>query len=120
MEIDHEIQQCYLEELKTSDETLGVLLPNEETVSQRLTNPIVTTYIDTEKISFERLVFLHFITVVPTLTFLIMSIGFNAKTKLIQHKNIECTYCLIVSGFYKKRSREVSDYSNYSYNFIYT
>lgn len=54
MEIDHEIQQCYLEELKTSDETLGVLLPNEETVSQRLTNPIVTTYIDTEKISFER------------------------------------------------------------------
>jgi len=69
MEIDHEIQQCYLEELKTSDETLGVLLPNEETVSQRLTNPIVTTYIDTEKISFERLVFLNFSTVVATLTF---------------------------------------------------
>lgn len=69
MEIDHEIQQCYLEELKTSDETLGVLLPNEETVSQRLTNPIVTTYIDTEKISFERLVSLNFITVVATITF---------------------------------------------------
>lgn len=89
MEIDHEIQQCYLEELKTSDETLGVLLPNEETVSQRLTNPIVTTYIDTEKISFERLVSLNFITVVATITFFLQS--------------FQCSYCLILSGFYNKK-----------------
>ncbi|XP_066257652.1 ankyrin repeat domain-containing protein 13D isoform X1 [Euwallacea similis] len=54
MEVDHDLEQAYFEELKTTDETLGILLPNEETVSQRLTNPIVTTYIDTEKISFER------------------------------------------------------------------
>ncbi|XP_030764076.1 ankyrin repeat domain-containing protein 13D isoform X1 [Sitophilus oryzae] len=54
MEIDHDLRQVYCEEMRTSDESLGILLPNEETVSQRLTNPIVTTYIDTDKISFER------------------------------------------------------------------
>lgn len=54
MEIDHDLRQVYCEEMRTSDDTLGILLPNEETVSQRLTNPIVTTFIDTEKISFER------------------------------------------------------------------
>lgn len=57
MEIDHDLRQVYCEEMRTSDESLGILLPNEETVSQRLTNPIVTTYIDTDKISFERYVF---------------------------------------------------------------
>lgn len=54
MEIDHDLRQVYCEEMRSSDDTLGVLMPNEETVSQRLTNPIVTTYVDTEKISFER------------------------------------------------------------------
>ncbi|XP_060522044.1 ankyrin repeat domain-containing protein 13D isoform X2 [Cylas formicarius] len=54
MEIDHDLRQVYCEEMRSSDETLGVLLPNEETVSQRLTTPIITTYVDTDKISFER------------------------------------------------------------------
>ncbi|XP_019761053.1 ankyrin repeat domain-containing protein 13D isoform X2 [Dendroctonus ponderosae] len=54
MEIDHDLRQVYCEEMRSSDDTLGVLMPNEETVSHRLTNPIVTTYVDTEKISFER------------------------------------------------------------------
>lgn len=54
MEIDHDIQQVYSEEMKTPDEALGVLIPTEESISQRLTTPIVTTYVDTDKISFER------------------------------------------------------------------
>jgi hypothetical protein len=54
MEIDHDIQQVYCEQMKTPDEALGILVPNEESVSQRLTTPIVTTYVDTDKISFER------------------------------------------------------------------
>ncbi|XP_050309299.1 ankyrin repeat domain-containing protein 13D isoform X2 [Anthonomus grandis grandis] len=54
MEIDHDLKQVYCEEMRTTDESLGVLLPSEDTVSQRLTNPIVTTFIDTDKISFER------------------------------------------------------------------
>jgi hypothetical protein len=56
MEIDHDIQQVYCEQMKTPDEALGILVPNEESVSQRLTTPIVTTYVDTDKISFERYV----------------------------------------------------------------
>ncbi|CAH2015963.1 unnamed protein product [Acanthoscelides obtectus] len=54
MEIDHDLQQVYCEQMRTTDDALGILIPNEESVSQRLTTPIVTTYIDTEKISFER------------------------------------------------------------------
>ncbi|CAH1135556.1 unnamed protein product [Ceutorhynchus assimilis] len=54
MEIDHDLRQVYCEEMRSADDTLGIWLPNEETVSQRLTNPIVTTFVDTEKISFER------------------------------------------------------------------
>ncbi|KAG5899028.1 hypothetical protein JTB14_000054 [Gonioctena quinquepunctata] len=54
MEIDHDTQQVYCEQMRTTEDTMGILIPNEESVSQRLTTPIVTTYIDTEKISFER------------------------------------------------------------------
>lgn len=54
MEIDHDLQQVYCEQMRTSDEAVGILIPNEDSVSQRLTTPIVTTYVDTEKISFER------------------------------------------------------------------
>ncbi|XP_044272441.1 ankyrin repeat domain-containing protein 13D isoform X2 [Tribolium madens] len=54
MEIDHDIQQVYCEEMKAPDEALGVLIPTEDSLSQRLTTPIVTTYVDTDKISFER------------------------------------------------------------------
>lgn len=54
LEIDHDMESYCWEEMRANAVTLGVILPNEETVSQRLTNPIVTTYVDTEKISFER------------------------------------------------------------------
>lgn len=54
MEIDHDLQQVYCEQMRTTEDSLNILMPNEETISQRLTTPIVTTYIDTEKISFER------------------------------------------------------------------
>ncbi|KAJ8923292.1 hypothetical protein NQ315_001850 [Exocentrus adspersus] len=54
MEIDHDLQQVYCEQMRTTDDALGILIPSEDSVSQRLTTPIVTTYVDTEKISFER------------------------------------------------------------------
>ncbi|XP_014276141.1 ankyrin repeat domain-containing protein 13D isoform X2 [Halyomorpha halys] len=55
MEIDHENKQVFFEEMKvitTAD--LQILQPNAESVSARLTTPIVTTYVDTDKICFER------------------------------------------------------------------
>ncbi|KAF5289793.1 hypothetical protein FQA39_LY03710 [Lamprigera yunnana] len=54
MEVDHDAQQVYSEQMKVPADSLGVLIPTEESLSQRLTNPIVTTFIDTDKISFER------------------------------------------------------------------
>ncbi|KAK9887875.1 hypothetical protein WA026_000180 [Henosepilachna vigintioctopunctata] len=54
LEIDHDLKQVYCEEMRVPEETVEVLLANQESVSQRLTTPIVTTYIDTDKISFER------------------------------------------------------------------
>ncbi|KAJ8983987.1 hypothetical protein NQ317_008692 [Molorchus minor] len=54
MEIDHDLHQVYCEQMRTTDDDISILVPNEESVSQRLTTPIVTTYVDTEKISFER------------------------------------------------------------------
>lgn len=55
MEVDHETQQVYVEQMKMiSPEDLQFLQPSEEAITTRLTTPIVTTYIDTEKISFER------------------------------------------------------------------
>ncbi|KAJ8959065.1 hypothetical protein NQ318_022321 [Aromia moschata] len=54
MEIDHDLHQVYSEQMKAVDDGLGILIPSEDSVSQRLTTPIVTTYVDTEKISFER------------------------------------------------------------------
>ncbi|KDR18063.1 ankyrin repeat domain-containing protein 13D isoform X1 [Zootermopsis nevadensis] len=55
MEVDHETQQVYVEQMcKISAEDLQFLQPSEEAISSRLTTPIVTTYIDTDKISFER------------------------------------------------------------------
>lgn len=55
MEIDHENKQVFFEEMRvitTAD--LQILQPNAESVSARLTTPIVTTYVDTDKICFER------------------------------------------------------------------
>lgn len=54
MEVDHDARQVYSEQMKVPTDTLGVLIPSEETLSQRLTTPIVTTFVDTDKISFER------------------------------------------------------------------
>lgn len=55
MEIDHENKKVFFEEMRvitTAD--LQILQPNAESVSARLTTPIVTTYVDTDKICFER------------------------------------------------------------------
>lgn len=55
MEVDHETKQVYVEQMRViSPSDLAVLHPSPEAVSARLTAPIVTTYIDTDKISFER------------------------------------------------------------------
>lgn len=54
MEIDHDLKQVFCEQMKVPSDDLSVLLPSDEAVSQRLTTPIVTTYVDTDKISFER------------------------------------------------------------------
>ncbi|XP_067009324.1 ankyrin repeat domain-containing protein 13D-like [Anabrus simplex] len=55
MEIDHEAQQVYIEDIiMSSPDDLQFLRPSEEAVSARLTSPIVTTYVDTDKICFER------------------------------------------------------------------
>ena len=55
MEVDHETQQVYVEQMHMiSAEDLQFLQPSEEAVSSRLTAPIVTTYVDIDKISFER------------------------------------------------------------------
>lgn len=54
MEVDHDARQVYSEQMKVPADSLGVLIPTEESLSQRLTTPIVTTFVDTDKISFER------------------------------------------------------------------
>ncbi|KAG7188154.1 hypothetical protein KM043_013373 [Ampulex compressa] len=55
MEVDHETRQVYMERLRlTEEDTVQLLEPPENGVVSRLSNPIVTTYIDTDKISFER------------------------------------------------------------------
>lgn len=66
MEVDHETRQVFVEQMKmVSPDEMRVLHPSHEMVGARLTAPIVTTYIDTDKISFERwvdisvLIFLH-------------------------------------------------------------
>lgn len=55
MEVDHETRKVYVEHMKLiEDDNVQLMEPSEEGVVARLTNPIVTTYIDTDKISFER------------------------------------------------------------------
>jgi len=55
MEVDHETKQVFVEQMRVvSPEELRVIHPSHETIGARLTAPIVTTYIDTDKISFER------------------------------------------------------------------
>ncbi|KAG8300526.1 Ankyrin repeat domain-containing protein 13D [Homalodisca vitripennis] len=55
MEVDHETRQVYVEQMRVvSPEELQVIHPSHDMIGARLTAPIVTTYIDTDKISFER------------------------------------------------------------------
>lgn len=55
MEVDHDTQQVYIDKMQVLPaENISYLFSNCDAVSHRLTTPIVTTYIDTEKISFER------------------------------------------------------------------
>lgn len=56
MEVDHDSREVYSETIRTlpvvADATL--MQPSQEAVAARLTSPVVTTYIDTNRISFER------------------------------------------------------------------
>ena len=55
IEVDHEKEEVYTDEMRTLSPTdLQFMHPSDEAVTARLTTPIVTTYIDTDKISFER------------------------------------------------------------------
>lgn len=55
MEIDHETEEVYMEQMKIlPSESFLSLQKSSKAVSSRLTSPIVTTYIDTDKINFER------------------------------------------------------------------
>uniref|UniRef100_A0A1B6FWR0 Ankyrin repeat domain-containing protein n=1 Tax=Cuerna arida TaxID=1464854 RepID=A0A1B6FWR0_9HEMI len=55
MEVDHETRQVFVEQMRVvSPEELQVIHPSHDMIGARLTAPIVTTYVDTDKISFER------------------------------------------------------------------
>lgn len=56
MEVDHDARQIYVETMQVQPQVpdISMLAPTDDQVAARLTSPIVTTYIDTEKISFER------------------------------------------------------------------
>lgn len=57
MEVDHESQQVFLEQMEMpTNIELGAMFPSDTSVQTRLTSPIVTTFVDTENISFERFV----------------------------------------------------------------
>ncbi|XP_046656162.1 ankyrin repeat domain-containing protein 13D-like isoform X3 [Daphnia pulicaria] len=57
LEMDHEAKEVFVEELRTLQEdtvTRHLMTPSNAAVMARVTSPIVHTYVDTEKISFER------------------------------------------------------------------
>lgn len=57
MEIDHEAGQVYMEQMRVLSpqrDDIRAFRPSTESVSARLTTPTVTTYVDTDKINFER------------------------------------------------------------------
>ncbi|XP_042903264.1 ankyrin repeat domain-containing protein 13D [Parasteatoda tepidariorum] len=57
MEIDHESGQVYVEQMRVVSPQLDdiqAFRPSAESVSARLTAPIVTTFVDTDRINFER------------------------------------------------------------------
>lgn len=62
MEIDHDAHQVFTETIHvvpSNDSDASSMQPSEDAVAARLTAPIVTTYIDTEKIMFERFITLN-------------------------------------------------------------
>lgn len=55
MEVDHESHEVFLEQMEMpANIELGGMFPSNSSVLTRLRSPIVTTYVDTENISFER------------------------------------------------------------------
>ena len=56
MEVDHDNQEVYSETIQLQQMPMlaSMLEPTEEEVAARLTSPIMTTFIDTDKIAFER------------------------------------------------------------------
>lgn len=56
MEVDHDNQEVYSETIQIQQMPMlsSMLEPTEEEVAARLTSPIMTTFIDTDKIAFER------------------------------------------------------------------
>lgn len=57
LEMDHEAKEVFKEELRTLQEdqvTRHLMVPSDDAVTSRVTSPIVHTYVDTDKISFER------------------------------------------------------------------
>ena len=56
MEIDHDQREVFSEtmQLQVNPPDIESMHPSSEAIAARLTNPVVTTYLDTEKISFER------------------------------------------------------------------
>ena len=58
MEVDHDRRQVIVETMKVlapeSEATIEMLKPSDELVTARLTTPTSTTFIDTDKIHFER------------------------------------------------------------------
>ncbi|RWS25383.1 ankyrin repeat domain-containing protein 13D-like protein [Leptotrombidium deliense] len=58
MEVDHDLQQVHTDTMKVVSseisDSLGFLRPSQEIVKTRLSTPTTVTYIDTDKINFER------------------------------------------------------------------
>lgn len=56
MEIDHDLEQVYSEhiEILNPPPDVSMMKPSQRMISARLTAPIMTTFLDTEKIAFER------------------------------------------------------------------
>ena len=56
MEVDHDSQEVYQETIRVLPPSAdsSVMRPSENAVAARLTSPAATTYVDTDRISFER------------------------------------------------------------------
>lgn len=56
MEVDHDRREVFSETMQIlpANFDMSLMKPSDDAIAARLTNPVVTTYVDTEKISFER------------------------------------------------------------------